>query len=292
MAGASGATSGQARTVLLVLICFLLGLGAGAFWYYRASHQKATTTEDSSRGLSEGTQAILKSLAASVEVRFYSQLDPATSEALRDFSARVDELLSRYEQAAPDKLKVVRHTTRSDSASDAAASDGLKVFNLDKGEACYLGLAISCNGQKETLAQLSPEWEAALESDLSRAIARVAAPKPAARPVVSSPKQVDPAIIAEVKRAVPNLESVSLADATQTLRVATLKQFAEAAEAMDRAVKTAEAGIEKAQSGSEADRQAAVKQLQQVQAEHTEKLKQITAHLQAQIAALQQMKSK
>jgi copper homeostasis protein CutC len=121
----------------------------------------------------------------------------------------------------------------------------------------------------------------------------VAASKPAARARVTSPAPIDTNAIAEVKRAVPNLESMSLADATQTLRVAALKEYAETTEAMERAVQQAEQRVIAAQnSGNEADRQAAVKQLQQVQNVHTEKLKKIAARLQGQIEALKQIKEK
>jgi hypothetical protein len=172
----------------------------------------------------------------------------------------------------------------------AASADGVKAFNLDKGDACFLGVAVVCNDQKESLSQLSPEWEAALESDLSRAIARVAA-KPAARSAAASTATADAAAIAEVKRAIPNLENVSLAEGTQTLRVAALKEIFEATDEMQRQVKEAEQRISQAQSnGTEAEQQAAVKQLQQVQAGQTEKLQQIAARLQSQIAALQELK--
>jgi hypothetical protein len=287
------AMSGQARTVLLVLVCFLLGLGVGAFWYYRASLRPPAGAETSGSALSESTRLILHALQSPVEIRFYALLDPATTpESLRAYAERVDRLLAEYEREAGGKLTVSRQTAPSDAAAAAAAADGLKAFNREKGEACFLGATVSGNGQKETLARLSPEWEAALESDLSRAIARVNAAKPATHAPATAPEP-PAAIVAEVKRAIPNLESVSLADATQTLRVAALKEYVAETEAMERAVKDAEARVEQARAGgSEAEQQAAVKQLQQVQTQHTEKLKQIAAHLQEQIAALEQLKRK
>ncbi len=288
-------TSAQARTVLLLFVCFIVGLGVGAYWYYRASHPNPATAGEPASSLSEATRLVLKELGSPVEIRFYSLLDPATtSEAVQDFARRTSQMLSAYEQEADGKIKVNRESTRSDAATVAATADGLKVFNLEKGEPCFLGLALICKDQKETLAQLSPDWEAALESDLSRALVRVVTPKPVARtPRVASPTQLDTNAIAEVKSAIPDLESVSLADATQTLRVAALKEFTAATEAMDRAVKKAEQRIIQAQAGaSEAEKQAAVKNLQQLQAEHTAKLQQIAARLQSQIDALKQIKGK
>ena len=282
----------QVRRAVVALACFLLGLALGAYWYHRATNPIVTSVAEPGSSLTASTRAILKQLNSVIEIRFYSLLEPATiSDALRAFSVRVDQLLSEYEREAGGKIKVTRQMTRSDSAAQAASADGVRGFNLDKGDACFLGVAVACGGQKETLGQLSPEWEAALESDLSRAIARVAAAKPAVRSAIAIATKVDASVIEEVKRAIPNLDSVSLTEATQTLRVAALKEFVAATEEMERAVKEAEQRVQQAQNrGSEADRQSAVKHLQQVQAEHTEKLKQITAALQSRIAALSQLK--
>ncbi|MCU0782991.1 MAG: hypothetical protein MUF81_02885 [Verrucomicrobia bacterium] len=140
----------------------------------------------------------------------------------------------------------------------------------------------------------APVGKAGSEADARRAITRLAAAKPNPKTpgsATASPAQVDPAASAEVKRAIPNLDSVSLADATQTLRVAALKEFVSATGEMERAVKAAEQRVTEAQNtGSPAGLQAAVKQLQQVQARHTEILRQITARLQDQIAALHTLK--
>jgi len=284
-------TRSSARTLLLVFVCFLLGLAVGA---YRSTNRHPPTVDETAASLSEGTKAVLKTLASPVEIRFYSLLDPAsTSDSLRAFAERVDQLTSDYEREAGGKIKVVHQTTRSDSAAQAAAADGIKAFNLDKGDACFLGIAVIGKDQKETLAQLSPEWESALESDLSRAIARVSTPKPAVNSAVANAAPINTGVAAEVRRIIPNLDSVSLADGKQTRRVVAFKEILEATEAMQRRVKQAEQQISQAQTnGSEAEQQAAMKQLQQVQAEQTQKLKEISAKLQDQITALEKLKSK
>jgi hypothetical protein len=291
--GRRTAEAARARTLLLVLVCFLLGLAVGAYWYYRATNRNLTNVGVAGGKLAESTKAVLKALDAPVEIRFYSLLDPLnTSDALRTFAGRVDQLLSEYEQEAGGKIKVTRQTAQSDSAAQAASSDGVRAFNLDKGDACFLGVAVVCNDQKETLGQLSPEWEAALESDLSRAIARVTAAKPATTFAATHTPQLE-AAAEEVRRSIPNLDSVSLADGKQILRAAALKEFVEATDEMQRRVKEAQQRISQAQNnGSEAEQQAALKLLQQVQAEQTEKLKQIAARSQAQIQALEQIKRK
>jgi hypothetical protein len=114
---------------------------------------------------------------------------------------------------------------------------------------------------------------------------------PPTQPYVAGHPPVDAATIDEVKQAIPNFASVSLEDGTQILREAALKQFAAAAKEMDLQVKQAQEQLGQAENGqSAAGQQAAMKHVQQTQAEQTKKLQQIAAHLQAQIAALRQLK--
>jgi hypothetical protein len=141
------------------------------------------------------------------------------------------------------------------------------------------------------LAQLSPEWEPALESDLSRSIARIIDTKPEVPQSITSTAPATSAATEEVKRSIPNMASVSLDEGKQLLRAAALKDFKDAAAQMEIQVKEAQRQLTAAQNGkSEAEQQAAMKNLQQVQAEQSEKLKQIAARLQSQLAALEQLK--
>lgn len=291
----SPAEAAQARTLLLLVLAgFLLGLALGAYGYYRATNRNVTNVDEAGSILAESSKAVLKAIDAPVEIRFYSLLDPSsTSEALRMFGSRVDQLLSEYEQEAGDKIKVTRQTTPSDSAAQAASSEGIKAFNRDKGDVCFLGVAVACNGQREILGLLSPEWEVALESDLSRAIARViTAAKPA--PVFTAADASSLGVVAaaeEVRRSIPNLDSVSLADGKQMIRSAALKEIMAATTEMQRRVQEVQQRISQAQTtDSEAEQQAAVKQLQQLQAEQTEKFKQIAEQSHAQIQALEKIK--
>jgi hypothetical protein len=112
------------------------------------------------------------------------------------------------------------------------------------------------------------------------------------QPFVASHPPVDAATIEAVKQAIPDYASVPLADGTQILRAAALKQFAAAATEMDAQVKQAQEQLVQAENGqSTAGQSAALKHLQQIQADQTEKLQQIAAQLQAQIAALKQLKN-
>jgi hypothetical protein len=243
--------------------------------------------------LSDSTKAVLKRLESPVEIRFYSLLDPATvPDSIQAFAGRVDQLLIAYQQEANGKINVTRFNSQSDANEQAAAADGIKPFNRDKGETCYLGVAVARKEQKESLPQLSPEWEPAVEFDLTRAIARLMDAKSSAKNPVAT-AEPDKATIEEVKRALPNLAAVSLEEGTRILRETAVREFAAAADEMEIRRKEAQQCATQAQSGgSAAEQQAAVKQLQQVHLEQAEKLKEIAARLPARIAALQQLKKK
>lgn len=94
----------------------------------------------------------------------------------------------------------------------------------------------------------------------------------------------------DVKRALPNYASLTVEQGTEILREAALKEYAAAVQELQNQVGQAQAELSQAQSKSPADQQAAMKHLQQVQAEQSQKLQQIAGQLQTQIAALKQLK--
>jgi hypothetical protein len=224
-----------------------------------------------------------------MELRFYSLLDPASTggDGTQDFSSRVDQLVSQYEQEAGGKIKVTRVTSVSEATYHAAEADGLKPFNLDKGAACFLGIAVIRGTQKQSLATLAMDWEPALESDVSRAIADV----DAATPRPARPAKANVATIEAVKRVLPNLDSVTVAEGAQKLRAASLAQFEKTATEMQARVKQAEDRFLQAQnSHSDAEQTAALKDLKQVQKDQEARLKEIVFESKAQLEALQQLK--
>jgi hypothetical protein len=230
----------------------------------------------------------LQHLDSPVEIRFYSMLDASSvPESVQAFAGRVDQLLAQYEQAAGGRVRVVRCNTFSNSSANAAEADGIKAFNIDKGNACFLGIAVVCGGHKESLPQLAPEWEQALEPDVTRAIARAIEARPGAQP----PARADTAALDAVRKAIPNLDAVSLEEGTKILRAASLVQFQQAAKEMEARVKDAGQRLIEAQgSQSEAAQQAAAEELRKIQAEGTRKLQRIAQDSHVQIAALQQLK--
>lgn len=284
---------GHARIVMVVVSCLFLGFTFGAWWHYRTTRRGPVDAAPGTDGqLSPGTKAVLQRLDAPIEIRFYAVLDRAAGfDGLRAFAGRVDQLLSEFQKEANGKLHVTRYLSQSDSATAAASGDGLRPFNLDQGDACYLGIIVAQAAQKESLPQFSPEWEPALEFDLSRAIARViSASRPAERPA-SAPS--NPAVAEEVRTLIPDPASVSLEEGTRILREKAMTAFAATTEAMEAQVKEAEQRFLQAQrDNSEAAQEAARKELQQIRAQQTEKLKQVASRLHDQIAALEQLKKK
>ncbi len=96
-------------------------------------------------------------------------------------------------------------------------------------------------------------------------------PAPSTPSAPARPQPIDPAVIEEVKKLVPNYASISLEDGENILRAATLDQ-------MDAQIKAAPQQLQDSQNG-------------QSTAEQLEKFKDMAARLQAQIAALKTLKS-
>jgi hypothetical protein len=285
----------SARMLALLMIVFLAGMAVSGLWFYqgrRPSPAKAEATVEPKPGrvLSASTGGVLKRLRSPVEIRSYAILDPAGAlDSLRAFGGRVDQLLDAYEREAPGKIKVIRIDSQSYSNAAAAAGDGLKPFNIEKGNACFFGLVVAGKGHKETLASLSPEWEDALEADVTRAIARVDEVPNQTQLAVTA--MADPGAVAALRQAIPNVDSVSLEEGTRLLRDATLNEIAQVAQEMDAKVKAAEQSYLQAQTNqSEADLESARKQLQQLRAEQNAKLKLVVAKSQAELQALERLK--
>jgi hypothetical protein len=277
--------SGGARLPILVFVFFLLGAALTGVWF---KYGKPATPGPQ---LSGSTLGLLQQLGSPVEIRFYAVLPPGNApETLQAFSGRVDHLLSEFQGANDAKIHVTRNTSTTGATADAASADGIRPFNLDKGDACFLGLAVVCGGQKESLPQLQPEWEPALEFDLARAILHVTAAASPAPVKASAP--VLPEITNAVVRLIPDVTNTSVEDGNRILREAAFKEFTEAGADMEKQIQAAQQQLAEAQSGqSEAEQQVAMKHLQEVQLAQGEKYKQIAARLQAELDLFQQMKT-
>jgi hypothetical protein len=281
-----------------VRVAFVLGLVGGGYVYHRYAKSEASpeTAAPTGVSLNDATQTILQRLDSPVDITLYSPSDPATlPQTLSDFAARTRQLLSEYERMGQGKIHIIpSDPATSTSAKTAASAAGVLPFAGNNGAICYLGITIARGGQKETIAQLSPDWEAALESDLSRAIARVSASGAApSMPVVQasgSAAPIDPTLSEELVRAIPDLDSRSFDDAAKILREASLAEFTAAVREMQTKVQETQKELAAQGNKSEADQQAAIRQLQQVQSEQSRKLSEITAGLQARLQVLERLK--
>lgn len=290
---AASATSkaGRARGVSLVLLLAVFGGGValGLAWAHRP-HSQSQPEGPAQLTLSDASRAALQHLSEPVEVRFYSQLDPSPAlEATRAFAARVDALLTTFEAESGGRLHVRRVASGAQFDFKAAVADGIKPFNQDKGDPCFLGLVVVKKDQSETLPRLDPAWEQAVELDLGRILGREPAPSATAAPQ----EKIDPAAIMAVKQTLTNLDTVSVDDGNQILRGNALEEFRKAARDMETELKTAEQDVLVAQQkGTTADQQSAQQKLAEVRARQMEILKDIAARSKAQTDALQHLKQK
>ena len=276
---------GASRPLVLAAIFFILGAGLTGAWFH---HRESARNGDE---LSEPVRDALEHLAMPVTIRFYSLLPAGTSAEEQAFSGRVEDLLAAMQADSAGKIQVTRLDATAETNVAAAEAEGIQPFNLDKGDACFLGLAIAGGKNREIFARLQPEWEPALEYDLARAIARVAAVAAPAKPAPEIAKP-SPEIIASINRLIPDVSVVSVEQAGQIFHAEFVKQCGAVGAELETQVNAAQQQVVQAQNGgSESDLQAARQHLQQVQLAQGEKLKQLAADLQTQLAVFQQMKA-
>lgn len=279
-------SSAASRPLALAAVFFLLGAALASGWFY---HQK---THSAPGGLPATTRNQLANLAAPVTIHFYSVLPASSAGAeLNSFSQRVGQLLVATEAAGAGKITVTISDVAADTNSVAAAAAGIQAFNLDRGDACFLGLTITSSANKETLARLQPEWESALPYDLARAILRVAAVPPPA-PVAREVAQPSTEIVSSIKTLIPDVSTVSSDEADQIFHSEFIKECAAAGSEFEEQLHDAQTKVVDAQnSGSADDLAAAQKNLLNVQLAQGEKLKQIAADLQTRMAVFEKMKA-
>lgn len=284
----------------LVVVGFFLVIG-GLWFANRIKPAPVSPPPEVVSGpiLSPNTQRILASLTAPLDIYFFAP-DGAVAlpEDLRSYINRVSDLLAVYESEAVGKLRLQRRDPQTDAAAKTAATAaGVVAFASETGEIVYLGITVSNGARTEAITSLAPEWETALESDLSRAIqrlasapARSASNRSNARPETQA-APVDPVISEQLLKMFPDLATRSYDEMAQELRTATLEEFKAGTLELQTKVSAAQQALATAQANKgAAEQQEALKQFQTVQSEQTEKLKEITARLQARLTVLQQLK--
>jgi hypothetical protein len=286
--------AGAINSFLLVIVAFLVGIAVAAIWFVRKPQpqppQETAVTAAESPRLSEATKSVLRALNGPVSVHYYAVLDASgDTAALQAFAGRIAQLLNVYAQEANGRLVLTQSVGEAYATANNAVAAGLAPFNQANGSACFLGIVVEQGGRRETLAKLEPEWEGSVESDLTRAIDRLnGAPSPAS---VGPAPANEAALVEEVKTLVPNLDSVTKADAVRVLRAASLAEYKRTLAEMTAQVQEAEAQLKQAQAGgSEADQKAAQEKLQAVQAQQADRLKDIGIRCQEQIEVLDRLK--
>lgn len=246
--------------------------------------------------LSPATRGILASLDGDVEVRYFRALGRNGTEAtLQDFAARLDQLLAEYERQAAGRIRIVRFDAddSEDEAVRGAQEAGLTPFNLHQGRPWYLGLSLHREGRKEVLPRLVPEWEPALEADLSRAIQRLQF-GPAVRPAagIASTLPQAPEVLEEVRRRFPDMSGVSLEEGIRQLQESSLQELQQTVAKLQVRAREAEKRVTEAQTaGSDESLKAARTQLQQVHSDQAEALKAVAARSAALMEAFRQLKA-
>lgn len=282
----------SARTPLLIVVCFALGLALSALWFHRGAnrHEGSVRGATATGELTESTKAIIEDLRQPVEIRYYSSLDPnIVDENTQAFAERVHQLLLQYDTIANSKLTVTR--VAADLAPQTAGRDGITAFNQDKGDPCYLGIAVVSGDRKESLSRLMPDWEGALESDLTRAIQRTLQGTTESAAVAAVATQPSADVVAALKKELPDVATLTIEEGSQRLREAALEKFKGAVAEMQVQLQAAQQQLASARERNSASAiDAATKNLQQVQQGQADQLKRISAELQSQIDVLAHIK--
>ena len=159
--------------VILIALNFIAG----------TARARLDLTQEKAFTLSAGTRAILKKLDTPVTIRFYcTQSESATPETvyLKSYARKVEDLLTEYRQVAGGKLKIEKYDPQADSdAEDSARLDGIESQQLPGVDRFYLGLAVKCADELQSIPFLAPNRERLLEYDLDRAIVRAENPEKA-----------------------------------------------------------------------------------------------------------------
>jgi hypothetical protein len=292
----------------LLLAVFLTGAAIGALWITQYRNSRPQKTE-----LSAASLQALSRLNAPVSIRFYSILDPQSApDSLYALSARAAKLLSLYKASAPGKIVLVSITNASTFTPETATSDGIQPFTLGKGDPCFLGLSFSQSGHKETLPALSPDWAPALESDMTRAIARLSeapslskqAPAPTNTPPVvsaaptnaplSAPTQepLDPKLVADVRHIVSDIQATSVESGTRVIKETSLKELQTVVAEMNAKIARAKSHLSDAQTHSDpVELKTARDALQQLRDDQVETIRNMVVQTQARIETFQRMKN-
>jgi ABC-type uncharacterized transport system involved in gliding motility auxiliary subunit len=180
--------SAQSIAFSTIGIVIALGLAVAINIIATKIRVRVDMTEDKVFTLSDGSKDVMTNISSPVILRFYctrgqSEVPPH----IKNFARRVEDLLEEYVRNSGGKVRLERFNPQPDTdEEDTARLDGIRGQQLPSGDRMYLGLAISCIGETETIPVLSMNDENNLEYEISRAIYRVANPEKATIGVMSA----------------------------------------------------------------------------------------------------------
>ena len=167
--------SSAVAVIAVAAILIILGV------IFKNTNLRLDCTEDKLYTLSNATKTTLKKLDKKLTIRFYYSKDVAQMPViLKNYAKRVDDMLTEYEICANGNIRIEKLNPKPDTdAEDSANLDGVTGQGSDAlglEENIYLGIAIRSGDQLVALPFLSPEREALLEYDITRAIITVTHP--------------------------------------------------------------------------------------------------------------------
>lgn len=146
-------------------------------------------TADKLYTLTNGTRDILGQLEQGVVLKYYfSESSPEMPMGMKQYAAKVRDLLKEYEIAAKGRITLEAHDPRPDSdAEEWAQRYGVEPQQVNPfGQPVYFGLVAVGSEREAVLPGFSPRMEATLEYDITRLITRVAWPDKPVIGVMSS----------------------------------------------------------------------------------------------------------
>ena len=174
---------------ILIVAAILLTIGI----IFRNTNIRLDCTQDKLYTLSNATKNTLKNLDRKLTIRFYYSKDvPQMPVGFKNYAKRIDDMLREYEIYSNGNIRIERLNPKPDTdAEDSANLDGISGQGsgaLGLEENIYLGMAIRSGDLLVSLPFLSPEREAQLEYDVTRAILSVTHPKKPKVGVISAIK--------------------------------------------------------------------------------------------------------
>ena len=163
-----------------VLIAIVLLLAVNIFSNAAFTGSRIDLTENKLFTLSQGTRNILSNLDEPITVRLYLSQKLATRlPGISGYAIRVKELLGEYKREAGGNinLQIIDPEPFSEK-EDEAVSFGLKGVPLNDDSTFYFGMvATGPTDEENAIPFFTPEREAFVEYDITKAILQVANPK-------------------------------------------------------------------------------------------------------------------